>query len=343
MRILGLMADKTNLSAVEYYRMWLPLREVNKHDNGIECHLKDKTEMRGVTDDLLDDYDVVLLSRSYYGPAGLNTPFIEMVHERGCLVVIDSDDDLTETYRLTSGRGDDFKGILGAVDYVTCSTQPLADLFNQWTQKPPAVLRNCVDGNWMRKVARNGKPPWLQEKLTIGFSGSPTHWGDWYLPAVPFARIGKDFDVVLVLHGNYPPYLKYAGERATLLTLSKASFSTYPLALKHFDIVLCAVDSRDGFNDGKSAVKALEAMAVGVVPICSRFKPYMELEEAGAPVVIVPEDTRDAWYETMRVLIQPDGYREALGAAGPKWVREHRDMAISGYKQWESFYRSIVE
>jgi len=347
MNILGLMKDMTNIGAVDHYRLHSPLEEVNRQDNGIVCHYEDKATVvrMGVkADDLLDDHDVLFLARSWYGPAGLGAPFIEMVHSRNCLVVIDSDDDLTETYKLTSGRGDDFKAVLGMVDYVTCSTPPLAELFAQWSQKPPTVLRNCVEGDWMRKAGRNGKPPHLQGRLTIGFSGSPTHWGDWYLPAVPFARIGKDFpEVLLTLHGNTPSYLKYAGEQADLLLVPKCPLSMYPSALRHFDIVLCAVDSRDEFNAGKSAVKALECMALGVVPICSRFEPYMDLEKAGAPLVVVPEDSRDAWYEAMRAMVQPGGYREALSAAGPQWVRENRDMTISGYKQWESFFRGIID
>lgn len=345
MNVLGYIrdSDPSKIDAVHYYRIIAPLRAVHRHDNGITTVVGSFADFMEATEEEIGHQDVYTLCRSMgFADASDVAEYVDEIHRRGGLVVLDSDDDLTETYKMVSGRGDAFKEALGLVDYATVATPPLAELLGQYTKAPPVVLRNCVDAEWMQKVAGDGRR--LVEGLTLGFSGSPTHWGDWYLPAVPFARIGKDYpDVTLVLHGQCPRYLGFADQQATLLKLGGVPFSMYPILLSQFDIVLCAVDSRDEFNDGKSAIKAIECMALGIVPICSRFKPYMELEEAGAPVVIVPEDTRDAWYETMRVLVQPDGYREALSAAGPEWVAENRDMVNSGYKQWESFFRSVVE
>ena len=103
------------------------------------------------------------------------------------------------------------------------------------------------------------------------------------------------------------------------------------------------MDIRDEFSQCKSAVKALEAMALGVVPICSRFGPYQELFDQGAPVVIVKEESRDGWYDAMCGVIELEDWRRCLQFAGPKWVRENRDMVTSGYRQWEEFYREIAD
>jgi len=258
----------------------------------------------------------------------------------GAVVVLYTDDDLTETYKLVSGHGEDFKVALGKVDYATVATQPLGDLCSQYTKRPPVVLRNHVDVEWMQEIASKARR--LVEGLTIGFSGSPTHWGDWRTPSVPLQRIVRDFDVTAVLHGEMPRYMKYVADRDTLIELGGVPFAAYPALLKQFDVVLCAVDTRDRFNDGKSDVKALECMAIGVVPICSRFGPYMALHAAGAPVVIVEEETQDGWYEAMRrVAAPPKEYREDLASRGPAWVLEHRDMRVSGHKLWAEFYRSI--
>jgi glycosyltransferase involved in cell wall biosynthesis len=254
------------------------------------------------------------------------------------VLVLDSDDDLTEDYRLVSGRGEEFRQVLREVDYVTVSTSPLANHFAQYTRKPPVILHNCIDSEWMTTVADKGKR--LIEELTIGFSGSPTHWGDWYLPAVPFARIGRDFpEITLLLHGSCPRYLSLAAEKTSLVRLGDVPFVIYPVLLSQFDIVLCAVDVRDEFNAGKSAIKALECMALGVVPICSRFGPYLDLEAAGAPVVVVEEESRDGWYEAMRSIIRYEDRRKWLKGKGPVWVRERRDMA-TGYRQWADFFLS---
>jgi glycosyltransferase involved in cell wall biosynthesis len=338
MHILGFLRDSAwdKMDAVAYYRTYLPLRELNRQiDIEAKCIGK---EIDGLSDDELGGQDIYTMCRMYN--EGYQE-FIDEIHRRGGLFVFDSDDDLTETYKLVSGHGDEFKEVLAAADYVTCTTPNVAILFSEYAQKPVRILRNCVDVAWMQQIAAGGKR--LVDGLTLGFTGSPTHWGDWYIPAVPFARIGKDFpDVTLLLHGECPRYLGFAAEKAQMLKLGGVPFSIYPILLKQFDIVLCAVDSRDVFNSGKSAIKALECMALGVVPICSNFRPYLELAAQGAPVVIVADDSRDGWYEAMRDLITDDVKRTSLSAYGPEWVRAHRDMTVSGYKRWESFYREIT-
>lgn len=334
--VLGFIRESAwdKMEAVQYYRVYLPLRECNAH--GLDATVVGHDQLEGASDDELGGRDVYVMARMYHEDC---EEFIAEIHRRGGILVLDSDDDLTEDYKLVSGRGPEFKKVLNQVDYVTCSTPALAAHFAQYTARPPTVLRNHVDVDWMQATSTKARR--LVDGLTIGFSGSPTHWGDWYLPAVPFARIARDYDVVPVLHGEHPRYLKFAHD--DMVRLGGVPFSLYPVLLRQFDIVLCAVDSRDEFNAGKSAVKALEAMAVGAIPICSQFQPYMELAEAGAPVVIIEEESRDGWYEAMREVIEDDEYRLDLRARGEPWVQANRDMGQTGYKFWESFYRGIAD
>lgn len=337
MNVLGFVREPKQdaMSAIEYYRCYLPLREVDRHDNDIEAMALGPVEIAEMIDETVG-IDVYHWPRMSYGDC---EEFIAEVHRRGGKFVIDSDDDLTGDYRLVFDSGEAFKNVLAHADYVTCTTQALADHLAQYTQRPPVVLKNCIDVDWFEEVASRGHRG--TEGLTIGFSGTPTHWGDWYLPAVPFWRIARDFDVTPLLHGEVPRYLTFAAPEDRLKQLGGVPFAIYPVLLNQFDIVLCAVDPNDEFNSGKSAIKALECMAVGAVPICSRFGPYIELQAAGAPIVLVAENTRDAWYEAMRDLIEDEERRLQLRAAGRSWVRENRDMTRTGYKQWEAFYRGI--
>ena len=338
--VVGYIKDTAwdHMSAVWYYRCYLPLREVHRHDNDIEAHVLDAEKVKGLGG-AWPDFDVYHWPRMSHGDA---EAFVEEIHRRGGKFVIDSDDDLTETYRLVSGRGEAFKKVIGLADHVTVTTQGLADRLAQYTQRPPVVLKNCVDTDWMVKEAKKAKR--MIPGLTIGFTGSPTHWGDWHLPAVPLQRICRDFDVVPILHGDkLPRYLQWIAPVNDLIRLGGTPFSIYPILLAQFDVVLCAVDVRDEFNVGKSAVKALECMALGVVPICSRFTPYLDLHEAGAPVIIVEEDSRDGWYEAMRKVITNESARLELQEWGPGWVRERRDMCQTGHRQWERFYEEITE
>lgn len=337
MKVLGFTRGTklAEMDAVQYYRTYLPLREVHRHDNGIETQIVNQEAVAGLTDDQLGGRDIYTMCRMYHQDV---QGFLDEVHNRGGVFVLDSDDDLTEDYKLVSARGEEFKKVLGLVDYVTTSTRDLACHFAHFTKVYPKVLRNCVDVDWMVKISSKAKR--IVQGLTIGFSGSPTHWGDWRKPSVPFARILRKFDVQGILHGEVPRYLTYAAKDLALL--GGVPYAIYPVVLKQFDIVLCAVDKDDPFNAGKSAVKALEAMAVGAVPICSRFGPYIDLFNAGAPVIIIEEDSPDGWYEAMQKLIRYGDRRRWLKYAGPDWVRENRDMSRSGYKAWEKFYREIA-
>lgn len=337
MRVMGFVreTDKKKMDAVQYYRTFLPLRALGDADNDIGCAIMGKEEAAKNPD--VRGFDIYTMCRMYHVDCG---EFLDQVHSQGAPLVLDSDDDLTEDYKLVSGHGPDFKKVLGMVDYVTVSTPALAKHFEQYTQKPPTVLRNCVDTDWLTTVA--DKAQRLETGLTMGYIGSPTHWGDWRLSSVPFARIVREFTVRPVICGNsLPRYLQYVGKES--IALGHVPFAAYPAVLKQYDVVLCAVDSGDKFNSGKSALKPLECMALGIVPICSRFGPYVELADAGAPVVLIAEDTADGWFEAMRNVIIEEELRRELSAAGPGWVKANRDMTISGYKQWGNFYREITD
>ena len=346
MRILSFLKVQSmaEVDGTQYYRQVGPLKALHEADNGIEvtCLTQgdiedlEKEHDAGAVEQALSGFDVYAYPRMIHEDC---EDFIEAVHAGGGVLVVDSDDDLTEDYKLVSGHGEAFKKVLGLVDYVTTSTQALADHFAQYTKVPPTALLNCVDVAWMQKAVANSKRL-TDDKITIGFSGSPTHWGDWRKPSVPFARICREYPVQAILHGEMPRYLNYCQEGA--LKIGGVPYATYPVILGQFDILLCAVDNMDEFNTGKSAVKALEALACGAVPICSRFGPYIDLFDDGAPVVIIEDDSRDGWYEAMARLINDPGQLECLGDYGPEWVMKHRDIS-TGYKQWENFYRGIVD
>lgn len=335
MKVMGFVRDTDfkKMDAVQYYRTFLPLRVLGEAENGIGCAIMGREEAERNPE--VRGFDIYTMCRMYHVDC---EDFLVQIHANGAPLVLDSDDDLTEDYKLVSSRGSEFKKVLGMVDYVTVSTPVLAEHFGQYTQKPPTVLRNCVDVDWLVEMA--GKAKRLDDGLTMGFIGSPTHWGDWRLPSIPFARIVREFDVRPVLCGSgMPRYLRYVGEE--IIALGQVPFAAYPVVLKQFDVVLCAVDSEDKFNSGKSALKALECMALGIVPICSRFEPYIDLAYAGAPIVLIAEETQDGWYEAMRSIITKEELRLPLAAAGPGWVKANRDMAV-GYKHWERFYRKIA-
>lgn len=331
----------TELDGTQYYRQVQPLDRVRARAENIEVTLLTMGQMNAITkkkgslalEEVMSGYDVYAYPRMIHEDC---QEFLDKIHSWGGKLVIDADDDLTEDFRLVSGHGHHFRQVLEMVDRVTTSTQALADHLTQYTKEPPVTLLNCVDVKWMQDAMgrRFIKDP------AIGFSGSPTHYGDWYLAAVPFKRICEDYPgVTPILHGEMPPYMRFLDSP---VELGPVPYHEYPNTLGQFDILLCAVDASDKFNLGKSSVKALECMALGVVPICSQFKPYMDLKDQGAPVVIVEENGRDGWYEAIAGLLDDPDLQKHLSEQGPDWVSEHRDIKTH-YKHWEKFYHGINE
>lgn len=336
MKILGMIKDWSDLNGPGYYRAFLPLRELERQAEDISVECFDVSAMMNMDDETLGGRDVYYMVRMYHADAHL---FVAEVHRRGGQVVLDCDDDLTETYRLVSGHGTDFQIALAAVDWVTVSTQPLADFLGEFTRRPPVVIPNQIDTEWFIETAAK-VPSRDFEGLTIGFAGTSTHHGDWMQAALALRQIADDDRVYPLLLGNMPKYMNY-------LTTGKhriraVPFHLYPMFLKMFEILLCAVNVNDHFNDGKSGIKAIEAMTLGVVPICSQFPPYQALADAGAPVVIVEEESVMGWAQAIFDLKQDTERRLFLGLAGPEWVKAHRDIKYDNWRNWDHFFRGVV-
>jgi len=339
MNILGLLRSSGlyDLDACQYYRAFLPLNKID-HSEAARAKCITTPDTVAATDADLKGRDLYVISRMY-GPTDKLIAFVEWIHDNGGRLVFDADDDLTERYRLVSGRGDKFIEALGMVDYVTTTTPYLADYFSQWTQNEPVVLPNHLDCEWFVRAISTAKRAF--PGYAIGFSGSPTHWGDWYTAAPAFSRIAEEYSHIVqpLAQGDPPSYLNFVDR---LIKLPAAPYCGYPLALAQFDVVLCAVDGRDPFNLGKSNVKPLEVMMAGALPICSRFVPYVDLYERGAPIKLVEEDSVDGWYEAMQWAVDNREEVDYMSGSGASWVAEHYDMA-SGYKLWLKAYEGFVD
>lgn len=334
MEILGLLRAATiaDLDAVQYYRVFLPLRNIDRYAGGAKCITT--ADAQTVTDEPLANRDVYVVSRMY-STAGEMRKMVDWTHEQGAAFVFDSDDDLTEKSRLVSGNGEAFIGALQMADYVTVSTEQLAECLGKYTDKAPIVLPNHIDCDWFSRVADGAIRQF--PGLVVGLSGSPTHWADWRYAAVALGRIAdrRCSEVTPLVQGDPPDYVQYINR---LHSFGVAPYLSYPLMLAQFDVLLCAVDRYDPFNYGKSMIKPLEAMMAGALPVCGVF--YQRLADEGAPVVIVPDDGVDGWMHALEtVLSQPDLMHE-LRAAGRQWVTEHYDIA-NGWRLWHDAYSGL--
>lgn len=340
-------SDVTGISAINYYRAIAPLTRLGA-DPGFSVTILGQTEIRQIMEagrdsDLLGR-DLYLTSRLFAGSEG-RTEFIEAIHKHGGKVIFDTDDDLTDEYR-ELGRGEDFKGILGDTDYVTVSTPYLAKRMAPYTKMPPMTLCNHVDAEWFGEASMNA--PRLTKGLAIGLIGTASHYDDWHFPLRALHRVADEHpeDVIIVAAGYVPDYLKGLDN---LIELSPVPYIHYPRLMRQLDIVCCSLDAEDGFNQSKSSIKALEAMAAarvlsngktgGAVPVCTNMPVYRRTVNNRHNGLLV---NNDQWYEALSLLVGDKKLREKLAVQGHQWVGKHRDIA-TGYTDWARAYRQMKE
>ncbi len=339
-------SEVTGISAINYYRAVSPLQHLAK-DPRHKIEILGQKEIRAIVEegrsnDLLGR-DLYLTSRLFAGRAGRHE-FIDVLHRHGGIVVFDTDDDLTDDFR-DLGRGDDFKGVLRDVDYVTVSTPYLRDRLEAHTKHRPVVLPNHVDVGWFSGESYHTE---RQHKgLTIGFIGTASHYADWKFPMGALHRLAREHPDITILAAGYSP--DYLSSLPNFHELDPVPYVMYPQLMRQFDIVCCSLDAEDGFNMSKSSIKALEAMAAarrlpngkvgGAVPACTNVKVYRRTVQNKHNGLLIDNSE---WYEALSLLIDDHRLRHRLAVQGLAWVTKNRDIK-TGHRRWGAAYQKMLE
>lgn len=211
---------------------------------------------------------------------------------------------------------------------VTVTTPTLARTISKYNSNI-AVLPNCVEGR-MLKMERPRR-----DKLVVGWAGGSSHIRDLASIRKPLQRffnqtkqaefhnIGDDFRTLLGLknhrHTPWHPNL----------------FTYYGYI--DFDIALAPL-ANTTFNYGKSGIKALEAMALGVPVIASDLPPYQDVVEHGKTGFLVGREHE--WMKYLRLLANDRNLREKMGQAGRE--RARRWTIENNWKAWEAAYQQLL-
>ena len=157
----------------------------------------------------------------------------------------------------------------------------------------------------------------------------------------------KHANVRLLVGGFKPDYVQ-DGDR--VVSLPYVHYKDYPAMLKQADVVVCAVDNQDRFNDSKSAVKAIEAWAArrpvghrlgGAAVIATDSITYNDtvIHERNG---LLAEHSVDGYYHALERLIQDYRLREKLQVTGnADMLKKH--SIVTGYQQWVSAYTHIIK
>lgn len=171
------------------------------------------------------------------------------------------------------------------------------------------------------------------DKVKVGIIGTWPHSFEYWGLQDLLSRLGQNPKVRIVIAGD-------AHDMAWMIPnaegLKSVPYFEYPGMMRQFDIVLCWVDMADPFNAYKSPIKALEAMAVGAIPVCSPTTYYKEAVPAGTGIIVEDGDFEGAVLK----LVENEKERHARSLACFRYVQQF-DIA-NRWQEWETAYVDLI-
>lgn len=272
--------------------------------------------------------------------------FFTLVRRFNKHIIWETDDDYTNEHRkVVDGNA---VNLAKWADAVTVTTPYLSSTMGSRTKLPTYIVPNCVDAGLWRDSSEIVRTEAMKGRIIIGLTGSPTHYKDWQV----LAPIMKQFmernpNVTLILMGFQPDYLD---DIPNTVRLPGLTYTRYSSIIRGCDIILCPVDPTDGFNLGKSPIKAIEGQAAsrrlsnglqaGAAVIATN-NPIYSLAVKHMKTGLLVDQTPEAWNDALQLLVDNSDLRTELQVKGFKAVYKQYD-ASREWKQWASVYRKVL-
>ena len=299
----------------------------------------EEREANRVTDRTLRAADIVLLQRLEHPK---EYRFLRQARELGKLVVYDTDDNWItgppayhpayESYQSTLIRST-VERFLRQADRVTVSTPALARAFAAYNEHL-SVLPNTIDLEAVPPPS--GKP---LDRITIGYSGTRTHEGDFEHVIPALVRLQKKYGqrLRLVFLGFVPRAARQAGLEFEELGFQDDYVSYLrTLARCGIDIGLAPLLENE-FNSYKSPIKYLEYGAISAAGVYSDGPAFQGTVADGRTGLLVGQDS-NAWFAALDRLLANDDLRSRLGQSAKADVEEHHGVEGS-CKAWMKVFR----
>ena len=289
--------------------------------------------------------DVVVLQRV---PATARIlDLISAWRDAGVLVVFDTDDlifdpDLAaELPAVTSMTATErahyldgvrrYRTTLEACDGAIVSTVEIADHSRSLTGLPAIVVPNALGLIELRlaEQARRRRPSRRSSGVTIAYlSGSDSHQPDLDMVSGPIATIldrHPHVEFVIVGPVEPGPELVRFGDRVS--SVGFQPWTTLPTLLADISINVVPLVLPSQFNNAKSAVKWLEASAMGVATVASASAPFVEVIDDGTTGLLCSTD--DEWVDALESLVSDESARARIGSAARRRVELHHGPYIT--------------
>lgn len=341
-----------SLGACEIYRATLPFHHLGLHgwkSSWTWFHALDGKGGKALYE-LMKQYDLFVFPRMQvkYEEKGLafTEDFFNQIRAMGRKIIYEVDDDYTNKYRVVTSN-ESIK-VAALTDAVTVTTPYLQRLMESETGKPTYVLPNCVSPEQWFDGKANSRKPEYRDKIVVGLTGSPTHEKDWKVLETVIPEIMNKYPNVVFLNMGYTP--EYLTGLPNTKYLPPLSYELYCQIIRGCDIILAPVDPDDGFNLGKSPIKAVEGMAAtrmvdnrpaGAAVIATN-NPIYQIAIRNNKSGLLVDQTPHAWSNALRELIEDTQKRKAFQFAGNKYARQAYDISKE-WIRWDRAYRQILD
>lgn len=329
-------------SGCMFYRIELPMRQLEKHGHEITFRSAGDPDRKPVTARDMAGHDIIVGQR-YNRHKGIEswrrsrTPQTRLVYE--------TDDDV---FSVTPENWAAFH-LFGRADVQDAVTHmaEVSDLITVTTPHLASVMTEYT-GNANVTAIPNFVPEWVttenwehSERPTIGWQGGGSHGVDVGIIAQPVRRFLKRFTGWdLRLGGtDFRPTFKAPGDRAKFTPWVPAYEDQRGFYNSlNWDIGLAPLADRD-FNRSKSNIKVLEYAARGIPSIASDHPVYRGFIKHGENGFLVKRDHE--WLKYMSILAEDEALRAKMGAQARQ---DSLAWTIEGnWQLWEAAYSSLFQ
>jgi len=245
------------------------------------------------------------------------------------------------------------KDIMKMCDGVITTTSYLKEKIAKSYNKNVYVIPNYLDKNLWQGVEKE-----KNNKLTIGWAGTTTHYGDLRTHCSTIKQMLNQHDIEARFIGFVPPDFVDEEEYPNLLKVMQnlvkkeeeyqvsdrvkfvpfGPYNDYPRKLAKIDIGLAPIEDNQ-FNRSKSDIKILEYNYLGIPCVASKVENYVRAAEDGAGVLIAKNPSK--WIQHLNKLIIDESFRDQIIEKGKDWATKR--WVQDNVYQWMMVFADIMK
>jgi len=345
MNILVIIPPK--FAGCGFYRLYQPHNHLAKNYQDVKVTMASglrKNNISAYTDEELKEFDLIIWHKTYFEISD-----IRKCRDLGIVTVADFDDhwvvnrehSLYDMYQ-REGIAAKLHRLLLSVDYVTCTTDRLADEIAK-VNDAVEVLPNAVDPGYDGWKVDRVK----EERFVFGYLGGPCHVRDvGLLRNVQHELTEERSDYLIRLFGwngtdiynHYARVLSDNNRSGNFSLYKGADIWNYPKFYNMMDCSLVPLED-NRFNSMKSELKMVEAAHFSKAVIVSDVDPYSDVIKHKVNCLAVRRP--DEWTKYCRMLLDNPNLAADLGAELNRTMKPFT-MDVVNVKRYQ-FYTDVLK